>query len=128
MIVYVNFRLNQWAEWVARKSDGLGYPKAVAFARMAHSGSFGPSSPELCEDAWEVERCVACLDETLRSAVIEFYLKPGTCEQKARALRCCVRTLQNRIDRAQHEILGLLNDLAAGVLLPAQKAIHDRAA
>lgn len=128
MIVYVNTRLNQWAEWVAKRNDGLGYPRAVAFSRMAHSGSFGPSSPDMCEDAWEVEQCVTHLEKSLRAAVIEFYLRPGTCEQKAKALMCCKKTMYSRIDRAHNEILGLLNDLAAGISLPSSKVLLSNAA
>lgn len=116
MIVYVNSRLVSWAEWVAsgRKVVGLGYPSQCAYTRMAaHGGQH--RGAEFDEDAWEVEQAVNRLDNDLQQMVMEFYLSTTTVEIMARNLHCHRDTVYARLHRAHHEILGHLNDIAAGI-------------
>lgn len=121
---YVVYRLNQWADWRARRLDGgLGYPKKSAFVINPAGGEW---SPEMDSAAWEVEQCVIALRNELKDAVMKRYTETGTKEQKAKRCGCCVRTYDNRVDTAHREVLGFLNDLAAGVELPIFSLNQDK--
>lgn len=116
---YLMHRMNVWADWRARRLDGgLGYPKKSAFVVNPSSGDW---SPEMDSAAWEVEQCVLALRYELRDVVMKSYTESGTKEQKAARCHCCVRTYDTRLTMAYREILGFLNDMAAGIKLPAIK-------
>ena len=106
MILFVNEKLNRWSTWVAsgRKVVGLGYPSQCAFSRLTPSAG-GWRAPIENEEAWEIERAVVRLDPQLRAAVEQFYLRAGTAESHAKALRCCTKTLYTRIHQAHVKIM-----------------------
>lgn len=106
MILHINAKLNQWAQWVAtgRKVVGLGYPSQCAFMRLTPS-SGGWMAPIENETAWEIEQAVHRLDPKQREAVEQFYLRAGTADTHARALHCCRDTLYARIHSAQVRIM-----------------------
>lgn len=115
MILYVNTRLNGWAEWVAsgKRVVGLGYPSQCSYTRLSgRSDCVG--SPEFDEDAWEMEQAVQRLPADLKQLVIVFYLETSSGEQKAKRLHCHRDTMYSRLNRAHNELLGHLNDLASG--------------
>lgn len=101
MILHINEKLNVWADWVAtgRRVRGLGYPSQVAFMRLTPSSNT-LRMPVENETAWEIERAVHALDSQLRDVVEQFYLRAGTSETHAKALRICVKTLYNRLHQA----------------------------
>lgn len=70
-----------------------------------------------CLETDEAVRALRLIAPDLYQAVIESYLRGGTGEQKAKHLHCSRQTLYNRLDRAYGELLGLFNDLAAGIKL-----------
>ena len=115
MIVYINARLNAWAEWHARRGDsGLGFPRECSYTRLqARSGS--GFKAEVDDAAWETHRGVNALIIERRAAVFSFYVRRGLVIQKARDCGCSVATLYRRIDAAHQDLLGWLNDEAAGL-------------
>jgi len=113
MIEYINGRCNLWVKWSMTRLDaGLGYPHECAFIKIP--GSPNHASP-MDEAAWEIERAVRSLERDLNKAMIEFYLRRGTVDQKARACQCGRRTLFDRVHRAHCRIAEWLNDETAGV-------------
>lgn len=117
---YVNSRLEAWAAWRAKREDsGLGYPKQSAFMRLLPSGgSFW--TPEMTSAAEEIDKCVVALIPERRLVIMLAYTRNATIQQKAKLCGCCEKTYYNRLAQAQRDILGYLNDLAAGVPLPMQ--------
>lgn len=65
--------------------------------------------------AMATEKAVSALPHYLRVAVFERYINRGTCKQQCEALGYSERTLQGRLDEANTLLLGLMNDIAAGV-------------
>lgn len=74
-------------------------------------------SPEMDSAAYEVEQCVLALIPERKAVVMQEFTKVGTREQKAKACGCAVNTYKSRLDFAYQDILGLLNDLAAGIAI-----------
>lgn len=130
MIAYVHQRLNLWGDWVARgRNEGRnGYPRQTSFARLMPSSGASPWSPLLDVEAEEIDQCVRRLDVTRRDLVTRYYTRTITSAQLSREMGCCEKTLFNRMSIAHNEILGWLNDLAAGIELPpvtGSKALRE---
>ncbi|HQS59743.1 MAG: hypothetical protein B7Y56_03090 [Gallionellales bacterium 35-53-114] len=102
---YIKTRLQQWAEWSAMREDGaVGYPRECSYTRLQGRSGGGFFSPEVDLDSMEVEDAVRELPEHLRNTVREYYIAPGTIEQKAKALCCNKNTIYLRIERA-HQLV-----------------------
>lgn len=116
MILHINDLLNTWAEWIVtgRRVVGLSYPSQCAFTRMAHDGGERRGA-DFNEDAYMVERAVQALPLDLKNVIMTFYLRTATAEQMAKELNCHRDTLYVRLHRAHVEIMGLLQDMAAGM-------------
>jgi len=120
---YVNARLAAWAAWRVKRDDhGLGYPKHSAFVRLPGGGFW---SPEMNSQAEEIDKCVVALTPEKRLVIMQAYTRTGTVEQKARICGCCEKTFYNRMAAAQRDILGYLNDLAAGLPLPLPEIVTE---
>ena len=106
MILHINAKLNAWADWVAtgRKVHGLGYPSQVSFMRLTPCSNHC-AAPILNEEAVEIDHAVCALDAHLRAVVDQFYMRAGTAETHAKALRCCVKTLYNRLHDAHVRVM-----------------------
>lgn len=106
MILHINAKLNVWADWVARgrKVVGLGYPSQVAFLRLTPS-SASLRAPIENEQAWQIDQAVRRLDANLRDVVDQFYLRAGTAESHAKALRICRDTMYVRLHMAHTRIM-----------------------
>lgn len=116
--IYVDYRLQIWQAWRLRKQDhGLGYPRHSAFTKPAGSSFW---TPEMESDSYDMDKCVVALRSELKAAVMQCYTRTGTQEQKAKALGVSVRTYHYRLGDAKRQLLGYLNDLAAGVALPQE--------
>lgn len=122
---YIKARLIQWSMWVLqREGGGLGFPRECSYTRMqARSGSVGFSSPEVDMDAMEMEQAVCALPEYLRDTVRQFYVAPGTIDQKARALGCHRTRVYARIEVAHGMILIWLNSSRKKTF---DTALHNR--
>lgn len=121
MIPYVHMRLIRWGDWVVRgRNVGRnGYPSQSTFARFMPSGGASAWSPLLDVEAEEVEQCVLRLGAPRRDLVRKYYTRSISTARLAREMGCVEQTLYNRMSIAHNEVLGMLNDLAAGVPLPA---------
>ena len=98
---YIKGRMQQWAEWLLqRESGGLGFPSECSYTRMQQrSDSSGSISPNIDVDAMQIEKAVGELPDYLRQTAREFYVAPGTIEQKAKALRCHKDTIYSRLEK-----------------------------
>ena len=113
---YVVSVLVLWAQWRVRKFDsGSGYPTKCAFVKQVGSGFWTPDMDSQCIN---VDKAVCALIPERRDVVMAHYTWAGTKEFKANRCGVCVRTYDARLSMAHHDMLGLLNDLAAGVKLP----------
>ena len=130
---YVMERLNRWVIW-CRWGPRPG-PKPVASwygpnvldrSIEQHEIQRNPDCPVDQDEARETNEAVFALmviAEELYDVVIEAYIKGGTVEQKMRALGIRgVRSYYIRLDRAHAKLLGLFNDVAAGVAVPKPRA------
>lgn len=116
---YVTSRLIQWADWRARRLDGgRGYPKKCAFVINPGGGHW---SPEMDSNCYEVDQVVVALIQDRKDALMKCYTETGTKEQKAKRCGCSVRTYDLRLEMAHRDVLGYLNDVAAGIPLPVVK-------
>lgn len=111
MIEYINRRLNDWADWCVkgRRVVGLGYPSGPSFTRLAKPTSAITPLPE--EECWEIEQAIHRLDGRLKVVVEQFYLRAGTAETHAKALRMCRDTLYVRLHQAH---VGIMEWLQVG--------------
>ena len=123
---FVVKKLQLWAEWRLRKADGgLGYPKKSAFERVSPSATFW--TPELDGELIDVDKAVSALITERRDVLMQSYTQSGTKEQKAKRCGISIRTYDLRLELAHRDILGLLNDIAAGVDLPNQNKLKPAA-
>jgi DNA-directed RNA polymerase specialized sigma24 family protein len=67
------------------------------------------------EEAIATDKAVGALPQDLRKAVFEHYILRGTVQQQCESLEISKSTLYERLDRANTLLLGLLNDIAAGL-------------
>lgn len=130
---YVKQRLNDWSIWLYWGNSGKPqrvvswYEKVVMAPNVQGRGGDNSVCPVNEEDAYETHRAVSALVPYLRDTVVEFYTKAGTADHKARQLGIGRQHLYDRLNTAENKILGYLNDLAAGVALPAPEADPKRA-
>jgi|GEM_PF-2980518 len=115
---YVESRLALWAAQKARREDGgLGMPRKSAFVREISGGFWTPDMDSAC---YEVDQCVCALIPERREAIEACYetdkrFRFMTIKQKATAMDVHKNTYYNRLELAMKDILGFLNDLAAGI-------------
>jgi hypothetical protein len=71
-------------------------------------------------EAEETDRCVRLLDKKLLCVIVLQYLTCMRRELRVAAMKPpgCIKTYYNRLDRAHYELLGLMNDVAAGIEPP----------
>lgn len=99
---WVDVRLWQWARWRSRGADvGIGFKHCAPFVGLLPpGGEIRDDLPlDIDERATETDQAVAALPADIRVAVVAVYTGRGTMQQRARDLRCCVRTLYARRGR-----------------------------
>lgn len=125
---YVSMRLERCGRWA--RSGGFPGPQRVRSwwgPMVLDRNVKRTADPErqIPVDATEAEQTYYCVlalgDPNLIDVVIEAYFKGGTVDQKCRALHCCKQTYYNRLERAQTELIGYMNDAAAGLPLPRHR-------
>jgi len=67
------------------------------------------------EECSETDKAVNAFPQEYRAVIFQHYISRGTAEQQANTLRCSVKTVYNRLDRAEDMLLGLMNDVAAAL-------------
>lgn len=114
---FVPNQLCIWAEWkLRRENGGTGYPRKVSFLKVAAQPS-GYWSPEMDSQAYDMDKCVMALDEILYRVILSCYTHTTTLEQKFIFCDCAKKTYYRRLAEAHKALLGLMNDLAAGIPL-----------
>ena len=122
MISYINAQLVTWAN--AKRSNylrGLGYASVCPMFRdMQHGGAYRSTVPRgvsLTDRTVvaDMDAAVARLSPDWYRYVCEWYIVGGTAEAIAGRLGMSRRTLYDRLDALHAHMLGLLNDVAAGV-------------
>jgi DNA-directed RNA polymerase specialized sigma24 family protein len=123
MIPYINAQLVRWSDWLRTGHTRLGYPRRAAFVG-AMGGGRGAAIHLPDDEAMAICTAVAALEPSLHAAVECYYRSMQNCtaDQIAKHLSCSRRTVFDRIDRAHIHLIGYLNDLAAGVSVPAWSA------
>lgn len=129
---YVDGRLNRWGAWYhAQARPG---PKAVRSQMagiLAKAGDGEIRARVVFDNSEALETDAAVyrlrdIERGLFDAVIEYWIKSGTVEQKARALGIQPRAFYYRLDRAKLQLLGIFNDIAAGLPFGAPADVEDR--
>lgn len=104
-------RMIRWAEWLLRgDSGGLGFPRECSYTRMQQRGGDGGYSIEVDIESADTEKAVQSLDQDLKLAVQVYYLASATRETQAQYLKCHVRTMERRVERAHVQIVQFLDD------------------
>lgn len=113
MIEFMDVKLKRWARWAARDGQvrGLWYARASAFVPSAGGG--GGVDPELDQESSDLDACVVRLPDELRLVVVEYYRRPGTQEQKARACGVSKATFFRKLDHAQQRLAELIGEVEA---------------
>lgn len=105
-------RMIRWAEWVLRSDGGgLGFPRECSYTRMQQRGGDGGYSLDVDIESSETEKAVQALECDLKLAVQVYYLASATRETQAQYLKCHVRTMERRIERAHVHIAQTLEDM-----------------
>jgi hypothetical protein len=116
VIVYINARCVQWADWHRKKDDnGLGFPSECSFIKPYMKSGPGGMLPSIDEAAWETHQAIKALEPKLNTVVNVFYLGRGTADQKARDCGCHRDTMYDYLHMAHVEIMDWLNAEAAGI-------------
>lgn len=133
MIDYIHVQLAIWGK--AHGSDsrrGLGWPSvSPMFRDVKHGGVYGSTPPIGVsmtdrENIADTAAAVARLEAGKRQMVVEYYVVGGTGEEVAARLGMAKRTLYDRMHSLHQELLGLLNDVVAGVPSPAENVVDTR--
>ena len=116
MIEYINTQLNQWAIWLRSGRTRLGYPSQSAFVSVM-GGAAGPQVSLPDDEALSMSKAVNALEPRLKETVVCFYVHMSSCtaNELARHLNVSRDTVYERINRAHVQIMGYLNDDAAGI-------------
>jgi DNA-directed RNA polymerase specialized sigma24 family protein len=117
VIVYIDVLLHKWGRVVERGMvSGLSYPKAAAFTRLTPSATRPDAT---ISDMWDVDKCVAHLDQAQHRLVHMHYVQGKPIARVARELDCHRDTCYARLHTIHVDIMNMLNDMSAGV--PLQK-------
>lgn len=118
MIIYVDRLLCSWGSWSSRMvGRAVGYPTcSPMFKDMPAGGGYGSRMPLGVDDADNAatDQAVQRLGVDDRRLCIEIYQRGGKRVDVARRLSCHPNTITNRLARMHQELLGHLNDIAAG--------------
>jgi hypothetical protein len=123
MIGHINDRLNMWARWRsgARGSNRSPYP-IYNLPKTPEPDDAPPRLsfvPIVDLECCETDKCVVALRPERREVIEVFYLLTIPMDQKCKCCGCCEKTFYNRLHVAHQDVMGFLNDLSAGVAVPA---------
>jgi hypothetical protein len=129
LIPYINNRCSEWARWWLSGGSRLS---VVSSIYRLKPGEYNPegAAPEAVipindMDACKTDQAIAALrrvSPVLGDTLMAFYLRTAAPAFVAQDLGVSERALYKRIERAHQQILGYLNDIEAGVPLPAALA------
>lgn len=110
VITHINDKLNAWAMWSVRNSDGgIGWGNSqLAMLAATYGGAFAGVPLDVDDEMTELDQIVCALPETLNRAVRVCYLGRGTVEQKVRDCQCARRTYFDRLSAAHKLVMEAL--------------------
>lgn len=117
MITFIDMQLSIWGKWaVAQAQRSVGYPPvSPMFRDVKHGGAYGSAPPcGVCEQVSDTDEAVKRLPPELRALAVEVYQVGGKSVEVARRLGIARQRLYERLDLLHREMLGHLNDIAAG--------------
>jgi len=116
---YASYLLCAWGAWARRQASGaLGYPRVSPMFRDAPVAKGYASKPPLGLDVTDVQATDAAVQRLSagdRRLCVEVYQHGGTTVEIAARLGVHRQRVPERLRRIHHELLGHLNDIAAGV-------------
>lgn len=120
---YVIARLNRWGHWHRQqKKLGLGpkparswwYPIVIR-PNVKPQRDWDKIETD-DNECFETDKAVDALSVELRETIREHFVKGGTVDQQRRALHLkSNQTIYDRLNRAYPLLLGMFNDIAAGL-------------
>lgn len=115
---YVEHLLSAWGRWAQRKaSKGIGFPSCSPMFKDAPVGKFYESRPPLGLDQADCEatdKAIQRLSAEDRRLCVEVYQIGGKTVEIAARLGWHRQRVPERLQRMHQELLGYLNDIAAG--------------
>lgn len=120
---YVIARLDRWAHWRRQQTKfGVGPTSArswwfpvVMRGNVKRVRDWDKIETD-DDECFETEKAVAALSVELRETIYEHFVKGGTAEQQKEALHVkSTHTIYDRLNRAYPILLGMFNDVAAGL-------------
>lgn len=122
MIEYIHTQLSIWGKWrIRQESKGIGYPTfSPMFRDMPRGDGFGSATPagvaiDSAEYARDTDEAVSRLRPDHRTLCFEMYVVQGTCVEVAARLCMPKKRLYETLHAVQQEVMGHLNDIAAGI-------------
>lgn len=122
MIDYIHAQISIWAKWsVSRSSKGLGFsPISPMFKGGRFGGGYGSQPPAgvtfgSTSDISDMDNAIARLDSDKRAFVVDFYIIGGRSVDIADRRGVTKKRLYEQLATLHHEVLGHLNDVAAGL-------------
>jgi len=124
---YVILRCARWGQyvrWAERDKDRDPRPPRIGswWGPIVLDGNveqIGEGTADICPvdvaEGMETQQCVYALPEHLRDTIIEEYVVCGNQAQKADALGIDQRQYRRRLSESHTLLLGLFNDVAAGI-------------
>lgn len=115
MIIYLENRLNQWAEWYSKNDlQALGYPTRAREHHALSIGNIHQGSKPLPynEEAEEIElfvRELANQKPIIASALRYYYFEPGSLRMKASKLHLSHTQFKHYIDMAHYWLAGRIS-------------------
>jgi transposase InsO family protein len=118
MIQYIDVQLSIWGKWaVAQAQRSVGYPSICPMFRdMKHGGVYGSTVPRgVSEYVCDTDAAVKRLQPDLQALAVEVYQRGGKMVEIARRIDVPIRSFYAKLDTLHREVMGHLNDIAAGV-------------
>lgn len=133
LTTYIDKRLNDWSEWLTWGA-GVGpqrvvswYEKVVMAPNVQGRGGDSQPCPVNEGDAYQVHLAIGALAEHLRDTIWECYRYSGTADMKAKRLGISRDQYYARLALSKNKLLGYLQDIEAGIPLPAPEVSHKNA-
>lgn len=116
-VPYIEVQLAAWGRWAVRMAArSVGYPTVSPMFRDIPSGDGFGSSPPFGIDEYvhDTDAAVQRLDHDMRSLCVEVYQVGGSQREIAQRLHTSQSRISGLVGRLHQQVLGHLNDIAAG--------------
>ena len=117
MTPYVEIQLSMWGKWAARQAAGaLGYPGTSPMFRDIQISNVHTSREPVgvADYVQDTDKAVRRLGQQMRALAVEVYQIGGTQNQVGLRMGISQSRVSVLLRQLHHEVLGHLNDIAAG--------------